>query len=48
MTAARSRHPSGVVAANADGSVRFVSETVSSDVWTALGSMNGGEAVSGE
>jgi prepilin-type N-terminal cleavage/methylation domain-containing protein len=48
MTAARSRHPGGVVAANADGSVRFVNESISSDVWTALGSMNGGEVVSGE
>jgi prepilin-type N-terminal cleavage/methylation domain-containing protein len=48
MTAARSRHPGGVVAANADGAVRFVNDAVSSDVWTALGSMNGREAVSGE
>lgn len=44
MTAARSRHPGGVVAANADGSVRFVDEMIASDVWTALGSMNGFEA----
>lgn len=44
MTAARSRHPGGVLAANADGSVRFVDETITSDVWTALGSMDGGES----
>jgi hypothetical protein len=48
MTAARSRHPGGVVSANADGSVRFTDEMIASDVWMALGSMNGGETVSGE
>jgi prepilin-type N-terminal cleavage/methylation domain-containing protein len=47
MTAARSRHPGGVLAANADGSVRFVDETITSDVWTALGSMDGGEGGAG-
>ncbi len=48
MTAARSRHPGGVLAASADGSVKFIDETIASDVWTALGSMNGGEATARE
>ena len=48
MTAARSRHPGGVVSANADGSVRFTDEMIASDVWMALGSMNGGEATMAE
>ena len=43
MMAARSRHPSGVNATFADGSVRFVTDMVDSSVWTALGSMNGAE-----
>jgi len=48
MTAARSRHPGGVVAAYVDGSVRFVNEDISSIVWTGLGSMDGGESVRGD
>jgi len=43
MVAARSRHPGGVIAAYADGSVRFINEAIASDVWMSLGSMNGGE-----
>jgi prepilin-type processing-associated H-X9-DG protein len=46
MTAARSRHPGGVIAAYADASVRFIDEMIASDVWTALGSMNGGDSIS--
>ena len=41
---ARSNHPGGVIAALADGSVRFFPNTVSATVWQALGSANGGEA----
>lgn len=44
--AARSRHPGGVIAALGDGSVRFFSNTVSFAVWQAMGTMDGGEAVS--
>lgn len=44
--AARSRHPGGVIAALGDGSVRFFSNTVSLAVWQAMGTMDGGEAVS--
>ena len=38
-----SYHTSGANAAMADGSVRFVTDTVEPDVWTAAGSRNGGE-----
>lgn len=40
---ARSRHPGGVNVGFADGSVRFVSQTVDLEAWRALGSINGGE-----
>ena len=45
MVAARSYHPGGVNATFVDGSVRFVGETIASEVWTGLGSMDGGEFV---
>ena len=45
MTGARSYHPSCVIATYADGSVRIINDDISSTVWTALGSMNGGEVV---
>jgi len=41
--AARSRHPGGVNAVLADGSVRFFSNSIGSGVWSGLGSMAGGE-----
>jgi prepilin-type N-terminal cleavage/methylation domain-containing protein/prepilin-type processing-associated H-X9-DG protein len=44
--AARSRHPGGVNASLCDGSLRFVTNNVSLAVWQAMGSMNGGEALS--
>jgi prepilin-type N-terminal cleavage/methylation domain-containing protein/prepilin-type processing-associated H-X9-DG protein len=44
-SAARSRHTGGVNAALCDGSVRFVSNTVSLYTWQALGTMNGGEVL---
>lgn len=43
MVGARSMHLAGVNVANADGSVHFIRDDISSVVWTALGSMNGGE-----
>lgn len=43
MNAARSYHPGGVNAVLCDGSVRFVEDMISSNVWTAFGSMDGGE-----
>jgi prepilin-type N-terminal cleavage/methylation domain-containing protein len=43
--AARSRHTGGVNAIMADGGGRFFSNAIDRTVWTALGSLNGGEAV---
>jgi prepilin-type N-terminal cleavage/methylation domain-containing protein/prepilin-type processing-associated H-X9-DG protein len=43
--AARSRHLGGVNASLCDGSVRFVSNSISLTTWRALGSMAGGEIV---
>ncbi|QEG21405.1 DUF1559 domain-containing protein [Mariniblastus fucicola] len=42
----RSYHPGGVTAGRADGSVKFFSDSISADVWTALSTRNGGEVVS--
>ena len=47
-TAARSLHPGGVNVALADGSVRFMKNTVSIPVWRALGTRNGGEVLSAD
>ena len=43
--AARSRHSGGVNTAFADGTVRWMSNGVSLATWRALGTINGGEAV---
>jgi prepilin-type N-terminal cleavage/methylation domain-containing protein/prepilin-type processing-associated H-X9-DG protein len=43
-----SNHPGGVNLAMADGSVRFVKETVDINAWRALGSINGGEVISAD
>jgi prepilin-type N-terminal cleavage/methylation domain-containing protein/prepilin-type processing-associated H-X9-DG protein len=45
-SAARSRHAGGVNALLADGSTRFVRDSVSLAAWQALGTMDGGEVVS--
>jgi prepilin-type N-terminal cleavage/methylation domain-containing protein/prepilin-type processing-associated H-X9-DG protein len=45
---ARSRHPAGVNALFADGSVRFIKNSISLAPWRALGSRNQGEAVSSD
>jgi prepilin-type N-terminal cleavage/methylation domain-containing protein len=42
---ARSYHPGGVIAALADGSVRFVSETVDRTTWRYLGIRNDGNVL---
>ncbi|HEY8504432.1 MAG TPA: DUF1559 domain-containing protein [Gemmataceae bacterium] len=47
-TTANSGHTSGVNVALADGSVRFVSQSVSLVTWRALGSRNGGEVLPGD
>lgn len=43
VTPASSYHSGGVNICMADGSVRFVSETINPDVWLAAGSRDGGE-----
>jgi prepilin-type N-terminal cleavage/methylation domain-containing protein/prepilin-type processing-associated H-X9-DG protein len=43
-----SLHPGGVNEAFADGSVRFIKNTISATTWFALGSRNGGEVVSSD
>ncbi len=45
IATARSAHPGGVNCLMADGSVRFVSESIGRTVWRALGTRNGGELV---
>ena len=42
---ARSNHPGGVHAAMADGSVRFVSNSIRRPVWIAIGTCAGGEVI---
>ena len=46
--AARSRHPGGVNVLMADGSVRFVKDTITLQAWRALATMYGGEVVSAD
>jgi prepilin-type N-terminal cleavage/methylation domain-containing protein/prepilin-type processing-associated H-X9-DG protein len=43
MAAARSRHPGGVQVGFADGSARFVPDSVELSVWQAMGSIKNGE-----
>jgi prepilin-type N-terminal cleavage/methylation domain-containing protein/prepilin-type processing-associated H-X9-DG protein len=45
MASARSRHPGGVQVGMADGSARFIPESIELNVWQALGSISGGEVV---
>lgn len=45
MIGARSYHPGGVNTLYVDGSVHLTADSVSSTVWTALGSMNGREVI---
>jgi len=44
--AARSFHPGGVNVVFADGSVRFVKDTISVNVWRSIGTRGSGEVVS--
>ena len=45
QAAARSLHPTGVVATHADGSVRFYQQNVDQTAWRSLGTRSGGETV---
>jgi prepilin-type processing-associated H-X9-DG protein len=44
----RSYHPGGVNTLFADGSVKFVKTSVNGGVWRALGTIAGGEVISGD
>ena len=44
LKAARSKHPGGVNLLLADGAVKFVTNGIQPDVWTALSTRAGGEA----
>ena len=46
--AARSLHPGGVNAVMADGSVKFVKNTINLNIWQAIASINAGEVVSAD
>ena len=48
FNASRSRHPGGVNTLFADGSVKFMKDTVNITTWRAIGSPNGGEVVSSD
>jgi prepilin-type processing-associated H-X9-DG protein len=48
VVAASSRHPGGVNTAFADGSVKFIKSSISSQTWVALGTRNGEEVVSAD
>ena len=45
---ASSRHPGGVTTLFADGSVKFIKDSISPMVWRALGSVQGGEVISAD
>jgi prepilin-type processing-associated H-X9-DG protein len=48
MIAASSNHPGGVNVALADGSVRFIKNSVNYQAWYALATVSGGEALSSD
>jgi len=48
MLAASSRHPGGVNTAFADGSVRFIKDSVNPTTWQALATPKGGEVISSD
>lgn len=48
LVTATSRHPGGVNLALCDGSVRFVRNSVSANVWKALGTIGGREVIGGD
>ena len=45
---AQSAHPGGVNVAMADGSVRFIKDTINRPTWWALGTRDGGEVLSAD
>lgn len=45
---ARSRHPGGVNVCMADGSVKFIKDSVAQATWLAIGTRSGGEVISAD
>jgi prepilin-type processing-associated H-X9-DG protein len=48
FVAARSRHSGGVNVLSADGSVKFIKDSISLPPWRALSTPNGGEVISAD
>ena len=48
QNAARSRHIGGVNALLGDGSTRFFRNSIALQTWSAMGTMDGGEVLSGD
>jgi prepilin-type processing-associated H-X9-DG protein len=48
MITARSRHPGGVNVLLADGSVRFIKDSVNANTWWGIGTKAGGEVISAD
>jgi prepilin-type processing-associated H-X9-DG protein len=48
MITARSRHAGGVNTLMADGSVRFIKDSINPNAWWGIGSKAGGEVVSSD
>ena len=48
MSTASSNHPGGVNVCMTDGSVKFIKDSVSVTTWWAIGTRNGGEAISAD
>jgi prepilin-type N-terminal cleavage/methylation domain-containing protein/prepilin-type processing-associated H-X9-DG protein len=48
VISASSRHPGGVNAAFGDGSVKFIKSSINPRSWQGIGTINGGETVSGD
>jgi prepilin-type processing-associated H-X9-DG protein len=46
--AARSKHSGGVNAAMADGSVRFIRDSINLAAWQAMGTKSGGEVIAND
>mgnify|MGYP001114930777 CR=1 FL=1 len=46
--AARSQHSGGVNVSFADGSVRFIKDSISPATWRAVGTKGGGEVISSD
>jgi prepilin-type N-terminal cleavage/methylation domain-containing protein len=44
----RSRHPAGVVTLFGDGAVHFMKNSISPQIWVALGTISGGEVISAD